>query len=115
MVFRRIGFPGQDGKINDPLIQLFCYLFCIAAYDVVMQIGISILERSDCGRQMPYLIRLCQAEVNIPAQNIVQCVEFLRNFVGHFDQIFCPLPQQDPLLGEPYAETVTREQLFRVT
>ena len=61
----------QHGKVNDTFVQLFRNLLGIAAGDMIMQTGAAFLEPSDCGGEIPDLVRFGQAEINIAAQNII--------------------------------------------
>ena len=61
MIFCRIGFLRQHGKVEDAFVQLFRNLLGIAAGDMIMQAGADFLELSDCGGQIPdlYKAALC--------------------------------------------------------
>ena len=71
MIFCRIGFLRQHSKVNDAFVQLFRNLLSIAAGDVIMQTGANLFELSDCGGEIPNLVRFGQTEINIAAQNII--------------------------------------------
>lgn len=56
MVLGSVRFLRQHGKIEKPLIELFRYLFRIAAGYMITQARADILERPDGSGKMPDLV-----------------------------------------------------------
>ena len=65
------------------LIQLFRDLLRISAGDMIPEIRIGFLKEANLSGQMTDLIGLCQSEIDIAAGDIIQCQEFLLDFICH--------------------------------
>ena len=74
--------------------------------------GISGLHRFDPLSQVLDPVRLCGADVDIPAVDLPQRLELLLRFIHHIQNLLRPFAQEHPLLRQPDAEAAADKELL---
>ena len=112
LIFGAVRCFHQYSKIQQALIQFLRDLLCVAAGDMVMQFRVLLLKFLNGPCQQSDLIGFSQAQIDIPAGDVVQRDKFLGNLIRHADQILRAVAQQDAFVCQTDAEAVARKQLL---